>query len=145
MDACLPRAVRMVYIVAYRNIARAFPKKENNPKPNDALINCSGRWHCCSYLPDTMPLWQAEHGTMRIKKGGVGGWWWGGGCQRDLENALFLLVPARSLVSQRVQTERVDGDDKKRGLFFHYLIVNIAGGCRGWGRGWQRFKNKCSS
>lgn len=29
----------------------------------------------------------------------------------------------------------VEGDDKKSGLFFHYFIVNIAGGCHERGEG----------
>lgn len=39
----------------------------------NALINCSLLLvlaHCDSYLPDNMPLWPTDNGTMRIKKSG---------------------------------------------------------------------------
>lgn len=117
----------MVYVVPYRNIARAFSK--------NALINCSGRScsrgsHCCPYLADTMPLWQTEHGTMRIKKKK-------GGDRCDVcFSASSRHIPALC-TSLRVyctpwrEQNLCWGWRQKSGLYFHYFIVNIAGGCHG--------------
>lgn len=68
----------------------------------------------------------------------------GGRRQCDLENAGLLWVPSLSVCTTlRVyrtpatgkNRTSVEGDDKKSGLFFHYFIVNIAGGCHERGEG----------
>lgn len=97
--------------------------------------------HCCSYLPDTMPLWQTEHGTMRIKK-------------KRGSSVVCVCVCVYSMAvlsiyynmcvydcvytvhhGSRQETLPVDGDDKMAGqsggfLWPHYFIVNIARGGR---------------